>query len=68
MNMQYPIFPRPMPFPRNNLKEEIIKLKQEINALKNRITKLEQEKKFNYLQNDDSLYMVWTIPRSFFVV
>lgn len=58
MNMQYPIFPRPMPFPGNNFEEEIIKLKQEINALKNRITKLEQEKKSNYLQNDDSLYMV----------
>ena len=58
MNMQYPFIPRPMPYPTNNIDEEIIKLKQEINQLKERITRLEQEKKPNYLQKDDSLYMM----------
>lgn len=66
MNIQYSFIPRPMPYPRNPIDEEIILLKQEINQLKERISKLEQEKKNNYLQKDDSLYMMWTIPRSFF--
>lgn len=67
MNMGYPIIPRPMPYPTNHIDEEIIKLKQEITELKERVTRLEQEKKPNYLQKDDSLYMMWTNTRSFFV-
>ena len=67
MNMEYPFFPRPMPYPQYNIEEEIIRLKQEITKLKERLTKLEQEKTKNFLQKDDSLYMLWTNTRSFFV-
>ena len=67
MNMQYPFIPRPMPYHTPNLEEEILKLKHELKELKERITRLEQENKPNYLQKDDSLYMMWTFTRSFFV-
>lgn len=56
-NMQFPIFPRPYPG-MVNIEEEIIKLKQEINILKERIMKLENKNKVDYLQKDDSLYMM----------
>ena len=56
--MEYPFFPRPMPYPQYNIEEEIIRLKQEIAKLKERLIKLEQEKTNNYLQKDDSLYMM----------
>ena len=65
MNIGYPFIPRPMTYP--TIDEEIIKLKQEIQKLKERIAHLEQQDKPNYMQKDDSLYMMWTIPRSFFV-
>lgn len=58
MNMQYPFIPRPMPYHTTNLEEEILKLKHELKELKERITRLEQENKPNYLQKDDSLYMM----------
>lgn len=67
MNMQYPFIHRPLPFIGNNIDEEIIKLKQEINILKEKITKLEHEQNKKFLQNDDSFYMVWTNIRSFFI-
>ncbi|MBR2139013.1 MAG: hypothetical protein IJ966_06970 [Bacilli bacterium] len=58
MNMQYPFIPRPMPYPTQNIEEELLKLKHELKELKERITRLEQENKPNYLQKDDSLYMM----------
>lgn len=67
MNMHYPFIPNPIPYPQNNIEEEIIKLKQEIYKLKERVSLLENEKKTDYLKKDDSLYMMWTITRSFFV-
>ena len=67
MNMEFPFYPRPIPYPPYTIEEEIIRLKQEINILKERLTKFEQEKPKNYLQKDDSLYMMWTNLRSFFV-
>ena len=65
MNMPYPIFPTPIPY-NNRIEEEIIKLNQEIIQLKERITKLENKKQNDYLQKDDSLYMMWTLKMFFF--
>ncbi len=42
----------------SNLYEEIEKLKQEINNLKKRITKLEQPTQNDYLQKEDGMYML----------
>lgn len=56
-NMQFPMFPRPYPT-MGSIEEELIKLKQEINILKERIIKLENKNKIDYLQKDDSLYMM----------
>ena len=67
MNMQYPFIPRPLPYPTQNIEEEILKLKYELKELKERIIRLEEGNKPNYLQKDDSLYMMWTFKRSFFV-
>ena len=67
MNMHYPFIPNLIPYTQNNIEEEIIKLKQEIYKLKERVSLLENEKKTDYLKKDDSLYMMWTITRSFFV-
>ena len=67
MNMHYPFIPNPIPYSQNNIEEEIIKLKQEIYKLKERISLLENQKKSDYLKKDDSLYMMWTFLRSFFV-
>ena len=58
MHINYPIIPRPMPYPNTNYDEEIYKLKQEIIQLKERISILEQSKKTNYLKNDDMLHMM----------
>ena len=58
MHMNYPIIPRPMPYPNINYEEEIYNLKQEILKLKERITVLEQSKKINYLKNDEMLHMM----------
>ncbi len=60
-NMPFPFYPNPYHMgnmPGNNIEEEIIKLKQEINILKERIAKLENKNKNDYLQKDDSLYMM----------
>ena len=67
MNMQYPFIPRPLPYHTQNIEEEILKLKYELKELKERIIRLEEGNKPNYLQKDDSLYMMWTFKRSFFV-
>ena len=56
-NMQFPFFPKPYPM-MGNIEEELIKLKQEINILKERITKLENKNKTDYLQKDDTFYMM----------
>ena len=56
-NMPFPFFQPQFPIGKN-IEEEIIKLNQEINHLKERIEKLENKKKNDYLQNDDSLYMM----------
>ena len=56
-NMPFQFFPGPINI-NNRLEEEIIKLKQEIAQLKERITKIENKKQNNYLEHDDSFYMV----------
>ena len=56
-NMPFPFFQQQFPIGKND-EEEIIKLNQEINHLKERIEKLENKKKNDYLQKDDSLYMM----------
>ena len=56
--MQYQLFPRPLPLIGNNIEEEIIKLKQEVYILKEKITKLENEQNKKFLQNDDNFYIV----------
>ena len=56
-NMPFPFFQPQFPMG-NNIEEEIMKLKQEINHLKERIESLENKKKNDYLQKDDSLYMM----------
>ena len=58
MNMQYQLFPRLLPLVGNNIEEEIIKLKQEVYILKEKITKLENEQNKKFLQNDDNFYIV----------
>ncbi len=58
-NMQFPFIPPyNMAPPRPNIEEELLRLKQEINILKERITKLENQNKNDYLQKDDTLYMM----------
>lgn len=58
--MPFPYFPNQMPqyMPNNNIIEEIKNLKLEIANLKERIKQLENKKKNDYLQNEDSLYMM----------
>ena len=63
-NMQF--FP-PTPYPIINIHEEILKLKQEIALLKEKINELENKNKHNYLQKDDSLHMMWVWKILFFV-
>lgn len=53
----------PMPYPpsqgqNQNIIEEIKKIKQDMNNLKERIEKLENKNQKNYLQNDSDLYMI----------
>lgn len=61
MNMQMPNFPYP-PYmqPQFNIEEELIKLKQEVIILKEKVKQLETNKpnKKDYMKKDDSLYMV----------
>lgn len=57
MNMQIPFFPSPYPIPKN-IEEEIIKLKLEITNLNERIKKLENTPKRDYMQKDDNFYMM----------
>lgn len=57
MNMQIPFFPNPPQIPRN-IEEEIYKLKQEIINLNERLKKLENKQKHDYMQKDDNLYMM----------
>lgn len=68
-NMPFPYFQGPYqpPTPKENLEEEIRKLKLEIAKLKERIAAIENKNTNNYLQNDDKLYMMWTQMCSFFV-
>ena len=55
MNNMYPVFPQPIQNP--NIYDEIKKLKEEIEQLKERILVLEKNKK-NYLQKDESFHMI----------
>ncbi len=59
-NMPFPYFQGPYqpPTPKENLEEEIRKLKLEIAKLKERIAAIENKNTNNYLQNDDKLYMM----------
>ena len=59
-NMPFPYFPSQMSqyMTNNNIIEEIKNLKLEIANLKERIKQLENKKKNDYLQNEDSLYMM----------
>ena len=57
MNMQMPFFPNPQQIP-INIEEEIFKLKQEIIILKERIKKIENKPKYDYMQKDDNLHMM----------
>jgi len=57
MNMQMPFFPNPQQIP-INFEEEIFKLKQEIIILKERIKKIENKPKYDYMQKDDNLHMM----------
>lgn len=59
-NMPYPYFPGPFPQapPQNNFEEELTSLRIEINNLKERLEKLENKKKNDYLKKDDNLYML----------
>lgn len=59
-NMPFPYFPGAYqpPMPKENLEEEIRKLKIEIAKLKERLAAIESKNTNNYLQNDDKLYMM----------
>lgn len=57
MNMQFPFFPPPHQIPRN-IEEEIIKLKNEIININERLKKLENKPKTDYMQKDENLYMM----------
>ncbi len=57
MNMQIPFFPLPPQVPKN-LEEELIKIKQELANINERLLKLETTKKNNYMQKDDTLHMM----------
>ncbi len=66
-NIPFPYFPEnimpPNPqfiYPNQNinLEEELKKLKIEIENLKIRLNKLENDKKKNFLQKDDGFYMI----------
>ena len=62
-NMPYPYMPVPYQFPQSQpqtmgVEEEIKRLKAEINRLKERVNALEKKENKNYLQKDDSLYMM----------
>lgn len=56
-NMPFQFFPGPINI-NNRLEEEIIKLNQEIAQLKERISKLENKKKNDYLEHDDNFYIM----------
>lgn len=55
-NFSYP-FP---PFHNNqiNILDEIIKIKEDLKRLEEKVNKLSQPKEKNYLKNDDSFYML----------
>ena len=68
MNMQYPFFPSPQ-IPRaipgqmpqmmtSNIEEELLKIRQEIFNLNERLKRLETKQKQNYMQKDDNLHMM----------
>ncbi len=61
MNMQYPFFPNPsMPQPSlpPNIQEELLKIRQEIFNINERLKRLESKQKQNYMQKDDNLHMM----------
>lgn len=57
-NMPYPFFPQSLQPPQLNIYEELKRLQQEINILKEKINALENTNKKDYLKKDDSLYML----------
>ena len=60
-NMPYPYLPPqiiPNIDPNKQIQEEIIKIKHEINILKERIKNLEEKEHNDYLKKDDGLYMM----------
>ncbi len=50
---QVPPFIKP-----NNLEEEIIKLKNDVRILKERVSALEKKEKNEYLKKEDGMYMI----------
>lgn len=57
-NMPYQFFPQsPLP-PQTNIYDEIKKIQEEINILKEKINSLENQNKKDYLKKDDSLYIL----------
>lgn len=61
MNMQFPFYPSPPmpphPFPQN-IEEELLKIKQELFNLNERLKRLETKQQKNYMQKDDNLQMM----------
>lgn len=61
MNMQFPFYPNPSipPHPLTpNIEEELLKIRQELYNLNERLKRLETKQKQNYMQKDDNLHMM----------
>lgn len=58
-NFQVPYIPYPyMPLPNENIEKEIIRINKKIKELEERINRLENNNKNDYLKKDDGLYMI----------
>ena len=54
----FPIFYPPINNPFINSQDELLKIKEKINNLEERIKILEEEKEKKYLKKDDNYYMI----------
>lgn len=57
-NMPYPYLPPYQNIQQLNIEEELRRLKYEINILKEKVQKLENKNKKNYLQKEEGKYMM----------
>lgn len=60
-------FPFLPPMVQNNYDQRLANIEKELKEINDKLNTLIKQKKKNYIQNDDNLYMLWAQMCSFFV-